>query len=80
MDDAIIRVLRKYKKIDKKDDITANTKLFSELSITSFDFLVIICEVEKEFAIEIPINDEMQIITIGDLSKYIGQYAQIADD
>lgn len=53
------------------EEITENSKLLSDLGLSSLDLVMISVELEKEFGISVPDKIFTSVKTVGDLMKYI---------
>lgn len=53
------------------DEVNRDTKLLSDLGLTSLDLVMISDEIEKEFNVELPAKLIGTIKTVGDLVDYI---------
>ena len=69
-------MLEKLKKIIKEHtgsdiDITEDTVLLTDLGMSSFDLVQLVCAVEDEFDIEIPDREIKNFKTVGDVIGFI---------
>lgn len=64
------KIIEEYVNVDL-DSITTETKLREELELDSLDMASLACEVEDEFEIEIPDDAIYNVITVGDVIKFI---------
>ena len=69
-------MLEKLKEIIKEHtgsdiDITENTVLLTDLGMSSFDLVQLVCAVEDEFDIEIPDREIKNFKTVGDVIGFI---------
>ena len=53
------------------DQITENTSFKGDLGADSLDLFELVMSLEEEFGVEIPTEDLENILTIGDVVKYI---------
>lgn len=53
------------------EQITEATDLRNDLDLSSFDFMNIIVAFEDEFNIEVPDRKLVEIITVGDVMKFL---------
>lgn len=65
----IERILKEYTDINIK--ITSETLLMSDLGLSSFDLIQLVCKVEDEFDVEIPDKIIKDFKTIGDVMDFI---------
>lgn len=63
-------IVSNYVEIDP-DEITRDSKLLSDLGLTSLDLVMIANEIENEFGIELPAKLYTTVKTVGDLIDYI---------
>ena len=66
----VIEILAKQLRIDKAK-IAAETNIASDLGADSLDLVEILMSLEEEFNISIPDEAIPNIVTVGDLVKYI---------
>lgn len=66
----VIEILAKQLRIDKAK-ITAETNIASDLGADSLDLVEILMSLEEEFNISIPDEAIPNIVSVGDLVKYI---------
>lgn len=66
----IINILSKYSTL-KKDEITVNTVLITDMGLSSFDVVSIVSDIEDEFDIEIEDRDIKKLITVQDIITYV---------
>ena len=69
-------MLEKLKEIIKEHtgsdiDITEDTVLLTDLGMSSFDLVQLVCAVEDEFDIEIPDKEIKNFKTVGDVIGFI---------
>ena len=69
-------MLEKLKEIIKEHtgsdiDITEDTVLLTDLGMSSFDLVQLVCAVEDEFDIEIPDREIKNFKTVGDVIGFI---------
>ena len=55
-------------------DITADSSFKEDLGADSLDLFELVMALEEEFGVEIPTEDLEQIVTIGDVVKYIEEH------
>lgn len=55
-------------------NITAATSFKEDLNADSLDLFELVMALEEEFEVEIPTEDLEQIITVGDVEKYIEEH------
>lgn len=72
MKEQIIKYLSDYTGIPE-EQITDKTNLFADLGLNSLDFATILFEAESRFNISINENEYSEILTVGDLIKYINR-------
>ena len=70
MIDTLKEIVSNYIDIDT-DTITRETKLLSDLGLTSLDLVMIANEIEGEFGINLPDRFTSSIKTVGDLMDFI---------
>ena len=79
MDDSIksqlIDFLSQKLKIDKSK-ISNETFLASDLELTSFEIIQLMCDIEDKFNVEIPQEVFLKLTNIGKLAEYIEQKKQ----
>lgn len=63
-------IVSNYVEIDP-DEVTRDSRLLSDLGLTSLDLVMIADEIEKEFDVELPARLYASIKTVGDLIDYI---------
>jgi acyl carrier protein len=68
----IIRGLAKIKKT-KPENIKKQARLIEDLGIDSLDSLDLIFQLEEEFHIEIPQEDQLPFCTVQDVITYVQQ-------
>lgn len=54
-----------------KEPLTENSDLVSGLGLTSLELMQLICQIEDDFDISIPLNILPEIRTIGDLAREV---------
>ena len=64
--EAISAIISDFVDVDPAE-VTVDSKLRSDLGLTSFAFVNIAVEVEREYNIKIPDTDISQLKTVGDL-------------
>ena len=69
-------MLEKLKEIIKEHtgsdiDITEDTVLLTDLGMSSFDLVQLVCAVEDEFDVEIPDKEIKNFKTVGDVIGFI---------
>ena len=52
-------------------DFTKETELIDEGLLESFDVITLIAELEDQFGVEIPAEDLQNLLTVGDVMKYL---------
>ena len=69
------RLLKVFKNFELTDidtsGITMDTTLMGDLGISSIEFVMMACDIEKEFGIEIEFSVIPRIVTVGDSCRYI---------
>ena len=53
------------------DQITADTQIIKDLEMNSFDIVTMLGELEEEYSVKFEQEDLEQILTVGDLAKYL---------
>ncbi len=53
------------------DEITETTSFKDDLGADSLDLFELVMALEDEYSIEIPTDDLQQIVTVGDVVKYL---------
>ena len=66
----IIDIMKEYIE-EIPDNISENTKIRTELGVGSFEMVSIIGDIEDEFGISVDTDSIGDIVTLGDLVKYI---------
>lgn len=69
--------LSTYNRINK-EDITYEKNLSVDLGLTSFDLVEMSCQLEEEFDVEIPMEDFMKFVTVGDIVEYLNEHCKNA--
>ena len=68
--DKIKKIIVEQLGIDE-DKVTMDASFIDDLGADSLDMVELIMAIEEEFEIEIPTEDLEQIVTVGDVVKYI---------
>ncbi|OXN00173.1 acyl carrier protein [Bifidobacterium vansinderenii] len=63
-------MLLEYVDVDPRT-ITPETEFLKDLKVTSYDILTMVGELEDEFGISIGDDELKDMITVGDLAKYL---------
>lgn len=68
-------MLNDFKKIMKKqygiDNVELTSNFKTDFGLTSYDFINLICIIEKKYKIELDENDYRNLNTVGDLIHYL---------
>lgn len=72
MFEKVKETLLEYIDVDK-DSITPETEFLKDLKMNSYDIVTMIGQLEDEFNITIETEDLEQIVTVGDLAKYLSE-------
>jgi acyl carrier protein len=72
IEERIITGLAKIKMKDR-DEIQKQSRLVEDLEIDSLDTLDLIFQLEEEFDIEIPQEDQLPFVTVQDVITYVRQ-------
>ena len=72
IEERIITGLAKIKMKDR-DEIQKQSRLVEDLEIDSLDTLDLIFQLEEEFNIEIPQEDQLPFVTVQDVITYVWQ-------
>jgi len=72
IEERIITGLAKIKMKDR-DEIQKQSRLVEDLEIDSLDTLDLIFQLEEEFNIEIPQEDQLPFVTVQDVITYVRQ-------
>lgn len=56
------------------EEITEETSFKEDLSADSLDLFEMVMALEEEFEVEIPTEDLEQIVTVGDVVKYVEEH------
>lgn len=56
--------------------IKDNSLLFQHIGLTSFDIVILLCELEEHYNLRVPINESCSITTVDELFEYIVQYGE----
>ncbi len=69
------RIITELAKIKKKNPHTIGreTRLIEDLEVDSLDSLDLVFQLEEEFEIEIPPEDQLRFCTVGDVIGYVQQ-------
>ncbi len=67
--DKIIKIITDYEEVDTKN-LNEDTKL-SDIGLSSFDIVSLVCAFEEEFGISIPDREIKKFKTIKDVEQYI---------
>ena len=70
--DTMLDILGEIVEVDL-ESIDSDTKLQTDLELTSLDVVNLITEFEDRFEIEIPDEDIRGFLTVGDMEKYLVQ-------
>ncbi len=70
--DTMLEILGEIVEVDL-ESIDSDTKLQTDLELTSLDVVNLITEFEDRFEIEIPDEDIRGFLTVGDMEKYLVQ-------
>jgi len=65
LDDRIIRTIQSV--LDKRPEITLESRLLEDLLVDSLDKLMILSALEDEFAITIAEDDFVEVVTVNDI-------------
>lgn len=65
LDDRIIRTIQSV--LDKRPEITLESRLIEDLRIDSLDKLMILSALEDEFTIAIAEEDFLEVVTVSDI-------------
>lgn len=65
-------MLLEYVDVDPKT-ITPETEFLKDLKVTSYDILTMVGELEDEFGIHISDDELKDMLTVGDLAKYLSE-------
>lgn len=68
--DKVKKIISEYQDFNI-EDINENTNLLTDVGLTSFDVVSLVCIFEKEFNIEIPDRKIRELKTIKDVVDYI---------
>ncbi len=60
-------ILKRYSK--EQIEINENTRILEDLGMSSFDLMIVVCEMEKESLIEAQVNQDKPVETVGDLIR-----------
>ena len=74
MKEKIVQVIAESLKI-KESDIKLESKFMDDLGADSLDTVELVMVLEEEFGIDIPEEDAEELITVGDVIKYVETYA-----
>ena len=66
----VIEIISNYQGIEPKS-INEDSKLISDIGLSSFDVVSLVCEFEQEFGISIPDRDIKKFKIIKDVVDYI---------
>ena len=69
----IKKVLNNYTEIPS-EELTPETDLIKDLDLTSLDVIDIVLAFEDEFDIEIPDRAIRDLLTVGDIEKYLNEH------
>lgn len=70
--DVMLDILGEIVEVDL-ESIDSETKLQTDLELTSLDVVNLITEFEDKFDIEIPDEDIREFLTVGDIENYLDQ-------
>ncbi|KAA8828282.1 MULTISPECIES: acyl carrier protein [Bifidobacterium] len=65
-------MLLEYVDVDPRT-ITPETEFLKDLKVTSYDILTMVGELEDEFGIHISDDELKDMLTVGDLAKYLSE-------
>lgn len=68
--DGYADALQQYASAERQE-ISGSTNLFSELGISSFDMIALVCTLEERFSIEIDLVGDQSVETAEDFYRYI---------
>ena len=60
-------ILKRYSK--EEIEINENTRILEDFGMSSFDLMIVVCEMEKESLIEAQVNQDKPVETVGDLIR-----------
>ncbi len=64
----LIRIIENYVEVD---EITEATSFRSDLSLSSFDTVCMVDEIENELGVKIELKDFVKYKTVGEMAEYI---------
>lgn len=76
VDEKILQILEGYN--ENKLDlslVTCDTTLVGDLGLSSLELIMIVCDIEKVYNVEISIEDVADFITVGDMISYLQRRA-----
>lgn len=56
------------------DQVVADAKFIEDLGADSLDTVELVMAFEEEFDIEVPDEDAEKLLSVGDVTKYIGEH------
>lgn len=69
----IKKILQNYTEVSN-EKLTPETDLMKDLDLTSLDVIDIVLAFEDEFGIEIPDRAIRDLVTVGDIEKYLKEH------
>ncbi len=76
IDEKLLKILEGYN--ENKLDlslITYDTTLVGDIGLSSLELIMIVCDIEKVYNVEISIDDVADFITVGDMISYLQRRA-----
>ena len=73
MKEKIVQIIAESLKI-KESDVKSESKIMEDLGADSLDTVELVMVLEQEFDIDIPEEDAEELITVGDVVKYVETY------
>jgi acyl carrier protein len=73
MKEKIVQIIAKSLNI-KESDIKSESNFMDDLGADSLDTVELVMVLEEEFGIDIPEEDAEELITVGDVVKYVETY------
>ncbi len=72
IDEKLLKILEGYNENKLELSlITHDTTLVGDIGLSSLELIMIVCDIEKVYNVEISIDDVADFITVGDMISYL---------
>ncbi len=76
IDEKLLKILEGYNENKLELSlITHDTTLIGDIGLSSLELIMIVCDIEKVYNVEISIDDVADFITVGDMISYLQRRA-----